>query len=107
MTETVWDIKKRIMNECAVPIFAQTLIYVGKVLNDDNKLVDEGVSENATLFLVVKWPLLTNGEQSSRSIDCSSHRAWNRPTGTIFVKTLTGRVCGLFPFVNTYVKFTK
>ncbi|KAG5899742.1 hypothetical protein JTB14_006080 [Gonioctena quinquepunctata] len=70
--DTIADIKKKIYRIEGIPTFQQNLIYQSRDLKDFNRLVDAGISNGATLTLVIS---MKGGPISTRrlSVTCEHH----------------------------------
>ena len=54
LNETVGDLKKKIQAEEGTPVTQQALAFSGKLLEDDQQLVDYNIEKEGTLHLAVQ-----------------------------------------------------
>lgn len=54
LNATILTVKGMVYDKEGVPVAQQTLIGKGKILEDSKKLIDYGITEESTLFIIVK-----------------------------------------------------
>lgn len=55
-TDTVRNVKEKIKDKDAVPVNEQRLLYAGKELKDEDKLLEYNIQMESTIHLVLRLP---------------------------------------------------